>query len=343
MRNMVILLGLATGCVEPPTLEYLPGFDEWRQTPTDQVDILWVVDDSNSMQLEQTLLGTGFTTFAQELEFTNTNFHLGVITTDFDYDDPDRGKLVGETGCPAVIDLNTECANPDNPSEIWDYRNVFINRAQVGTGGSGKEKGLEAARFALSANMTTGANRGFLRPEANLLVVFVSDEEDCSDAGALEGQESEACYTQMEQLTPVGEFVTFFEGLKETPDMVQLSGIVGPEDASSICDETTLPGDRYIEASRLTGGIWGSICETDWSPMLYDLGLNAVGIFETFQMEHGAVPGTLVVKIDGEVVPESELDGYTYDDEAKSITFHGIYVPERGATITAEYDIEPGS
>ncbi|HMV67544.1 MAG TPA: hypothetical protein PKA64_11895 [Myxococcota bacterium] len=343
MLRLIGLLVVLGGCNDIGDFSYLPGYDEWKQTPTDQVDILWVVDNSNSMQLEQTLLGTGFSTFAQELENTNTNFHIGVITTDFDYDDPARGKLIAGLDCPAVIDLDTECANPENPSEIWDYRNVFVNRARVGTGGSGKEKGLEAARFALSANMTTGPNAGFLRPDANLLVVFVSDEDDCSDAGALEGQEAEACYTQEDKLTPVGEFVQFFEGLKRSPDMVQLSAIVGPEGATSICDETTLEGTRYIDVSRLSGGLSGSICETDWSPMLYDLGLNAVGINYTFQMQHGAVPGTLKVFIDGDPVPESGIDGYTYDPEAKSITFWGTYVPERGATISAEYDIEPGT
>jgi len=57
-----------------------------------------------------------------------------------------------------------------------------------GTSGSGEEMGLQAMRLALSApvidedeSVTPPGNKGFLRPGARLLVVIVSDEDDCSD------------------------------------------------------------------------------------------------------------------------------------------------------------------
>jgi hypothetical protein len=302
--------------------------DVWQQTPTDQVDILWVIDNSNSMQLEQSLLSAGFSSFASELEDTNTDFHLGVITTDFEYDSPDRGRLIGD---PPYL-------TPDD-----DYLAEFTERALVGLNGSGKEKGLEAAEYALSPEMSTGLNAGFLRGSANLLVVFVSDEDDCSDEGRLGSADNTACYSDRELLVPVEDYVTRFQALKVSQDQVQIGAIVGPENATAICDDTTLPGKRYIDVARLTGGISGSICETDWSTVLYDLGLNATGIFVTFEMSHGAKPGTLVVEVDGATVPESEFDGYTYDAEARSITFHGLWIPERGASIEATYTVEPGT
>lgn len=320
---------LLAGCVEDPVLEYQRGFDEWQQTPTDQVDILWVVDNSNSMQLEQSLLATGFKSFADELENTNSNFHLGVITTDFDYDDPERGRLLGN---PAVITADTP-----------DYVTVFEERAQVGLNGSNKEKGLEAAEFALSPTMTTGPNAGFLRDDANLLVVIVSDEDDCSDKGSLANEDSEACYSDRDRLVPTGTFVNSFRSLKDRADKVRVSAIVGPENATAICDQSTVPGRRYTEVAQQTQGISGSICETDWSQMLYELGLNAAGIYTTFELSHGAVPGSLEVTVDDIITPESEIDGYTYDGEAFTITFHGTRIPQRGATIVARYDIEPGT
>jgi hypothetical protein len=332
MRRTLGLMGLlvAVGC-DPDfgTFERQKNVDEWQQTPTDQVDILWVVDNSNSMQLEQDLLAAGFSSFAQELEETSTNFHLGVITTDFEYDSPDRGRLIGD---PKFI-------SPDDE----DYEALFIDRARVGLNGSGKEKGLEAADYALSASMSTGFNSGFLRPEANLLIVFVSDEDDCSDEGGLGLADNTACYSDRDKLVPVEEFVQRFQALKPTKDKVQIGAIVGPEDATAICDDTTLPGRRYIDVARFTGGLVGSICDTDWSTFLYDLGLNAAGIFTTFELEHGAEPGTLVVEIDGAVVPEDPFDGYTYDDVALAITFHGLWIPERGATIVARYTIQSGT
>jgi hypothetical protein len=59
---------------------------------------------------------------------------------------------------------------------------------QQGIAGSGQEMGLEAMRLALSDPLLSldpegdpPGNRGLLRPGARLLVVIVSDEDDCSD------------------------------------------------------------------------------------------------------------------------------------------------------------------
>jgi hypothetical protein len=331
MRSSMWLgVALVAGCTNFVPIEKLPGEDVFQQSGTDQVDILFVVDNSNSMALEQDLLASGFASFATELENSNTDFHVGVITTDFDYEDATRGQLVGD---PPIIDRTDP-----------NYLQTFQDRALIGIDGSGKEKGLEAALYALSPLMTTGPNAGFLRDEANLLIIVISDEEDCSDNGALALETSEACYTMQDKLTPVSYFVSGFKGLKPAAsDKVQFSAIVGPENATGICDENSLPGSRYIEVARLMGGLSASICESDWSAILYDLGLNAAGIFTTFELEDAAEVGTIEVKVDGVVVPESEFDGWTYDPVAATITFHGQAIPARGSEITVTYTIASGS
>src|SRR5690606_25028489 len=134
-------------------------------------------------------------------EETGADFHIGVVTTDFEYDSIDRGRLLG---VPPVITKHD------------DYVALFQERALVGIGGSGREKGLQVAEYALSPIMTTGPNAGFLRETANLLVVIVSDEEDCSDRGALgiERGDNTACYSERDKLAPVSSFVTNLRNLK---------------------------------------------------------------------------------------------------------------------------------
>jgi hypothetical protein len=39
----------------------------------------------------------------------------------------------------------------------------------------------------------------------------------------------------------------------------------------------------------------------------------------------------------------SDIDGYTYDGEAHTITFHGIWLPDRGSSVNATYTIEAGT
>lgn len=327
MRTIVALALLLGGCKSDQNVVELTGSDTWYQEPTNQVDILWVVDNSHSMQPHQDNVAEGFAQFIEEIEFTDTDFRLGVITTSFDYDDPDRGKLIGD---PPVITRDD------------DYLNLFRDRVHVGTGGSDKEKGLEATAYALSATMTTGANAGFLREDAFLLIVFVSDENDCSDDGALNNMSAEACYDNDELLVPVTEFVFALTDLKDDPSMIQIGAIVGPEVSEGCLDAK--PGFRYFDVAALMGGVVGNICSTEYDSIMYDLGLNATGVRSTFQLSDPAKEGTLEVFVNEIIVNEdpTQINGWTYDYDTNYLTFWGDSVPERGSTITVNYTIQSG-
>lgn len=299
--------------------------DTFQQAPNNEVDILFVVDDSCSMTEEQDALAAGFTVFAAELEASATAFHLGVITTSFEYDDPTRGRLLGD---PPFL-------TPED-----DYRAEFPIRAQVGIEGADKEKGLEAAAWALSPTMTTGPNAGFLRRDAELLIVFVSDEEDCSDEGALHGHSPDDCYHLRERLAPISTYVDRFQKLKASRDMVQVGAIVGVE--SPPCADS-YPGRRYHQTVAAVGGRVGDICQSDWDGMLGDLGLNATGIRTSFQLTHAPVEDTLVVEVDGEALEPHPSLGWTYDAETWFLHFADAAVPSRGSEIVVTYTIDPSA
>jgi hypothetical protein len=300
--------------------------DSWFQAPNNKVDILWVVDNSCSMGEEQITLATGFTSFVRQMEDSNTDFQIGVISTSFEETDPDRGALIGDPPYLTVDD---------------DYEAEFIERAQLGIDGADKEKGLSAALFALGPAMTSsgGPNSGFVRSEAQLLVVFVTDEEDCSDGGALYGQPAEECYRQEELLIPVNDFVQDFRDLKPKHDMVQAGAIVGVQNAAC---EDAFPGSRYIKTAALLGGLIGDICLDNWSTMLTDLGLNATGIRTSFQTTYLAKPDTLVVTVDEVEIPNDGVSGWTYDEATWFIEFAPSATPGRDAAIVAEYTPQPG-
>jgi hypothetical protein len=301
------------------------GYDQWFQAPNNDVDILWVVDDSCSMSDEQDTLTKGFSSFTHEMAESGTDFHIGLITTSFDYTNTARGMLIGD---PPFLTPND------------DYIHEFALRATVGIDGSDKEKGLEASSYAVSPSITLqGLNEGFIRSNAHLLVVVVSDEDDCSDYAALEGQPPQACYTEDQKLVPVQEIVQDFRALKDDPDDIQIGAIVGQRGSS--CPDV-YPGQRYIEAAAYTGGIVGDICESDWSSLLTELGLNAVGIRTSFQLTASAKLDSLVVSVDGEELEMDERNGWTYDDSTCYITFNGDSVPERDSEIVATYTVQSG-
>lgn len=307
--------------------------DVFYQESSSTVDILWVVDNSMSMVQEQDELAARFQTFIDMMdsEETGIDFHIGVVTTDMDDDNPDRGKLVTDA-------VNAE---PFITRDTPDYVASFQARVRVGDSGSSREQGLEAAWVALTEPMASGPNAGFLREDAVLSIIFVSDEDDCSDRGALpEGSSGDDCYTYRSRLVPIKDYVTDYRTLKQDGSQVVASGIVGPEVIEGC--ENTWPGTRYKAVAESLGGVEGSICEQDFSGIMGDLGLGAAGIRTSFQLSYSAVEETIEVWVDEAVVGSDPTNGWTYDMETDYITFNGTSVPPRDSTITITYEIAAG-
>lgn len=305
--------------------------EEFYQAPVNTVDILWITDNSPSMEDEQASLAAGAQNFIDRLLTINIDFHMGVISTDISTQNPDAGALLGT---PAVLDAT-----------VPDYVHLFQERVKVGTGGDDQEKGLQAAITALTAPKIDVENAGFLREEALLFIAVVSDENDCSDWGEL-GPEStgDDCYSRDEQLTPVSNLVHSISGIKDEASMVILSGIIGP-DADQGCADA-VPGKRYSTAIDKLGGFEGSICETDYSVMMDALGDIASGMRDAFPLEYVPDPSTIEVTVEpvGGVeaaVSEDATNGWTYNEDptAPQILFHGAALPPRGAKIVVDYTI----
>lgn len=328
--SVLMVPSLLLGCNEQGYVR-ATGTDVFEQAPVNLVDILWVMDDSVSMAQEQANLAAGAQDFVNRLLLTDIDFHMGVISTDVGTDNVDAAALIGN---PPVLD-----------GTMSNYVQLFQDRVIVGVEGDDQEKGLQAAVTALTPPMSNTRNAGFLRDEALLFIVIVSDENDCSDWGAL-GPEStgEDCYGEYDLLTPVSDLVRSITDIKGDANRVVLSGIVGP-DAVENC-VNAVPGKRYFTAISMLGGFQGNICDTSYSTMMDSLGEIASGIRDAFALDDVPDPTTITVTVrpvDGieEEVPEDPTAGWTYNDDptAPQILFHGTAVPPRGAEITVEYTI----
>jgi hypothetical protein len=192
--------------------------------------------------------------------------------------------------------------------------------------------------------MVMGSNAGFLRDEALLLLVFVSDENDCSDEGALAEKPASACYDERDLLVPTENYVATFQALKDDPGMVRVGAIVGPKASEGGCEDAS-PGLRYMEVANRMTGLVGDICEAEYDEILYNLGLYAVGIVTEFHLSAPAQPDSIhayVADSDGTEweVNAGELYGWTYDRNGSTVTFHGEAIPPRGSMLTVEYQLE---
>lgn len=170
------------------------------------VDILFVVDNSGSMAEEQANLARNFEQFINELSSSKGNdYRLAIVTTDVDSRGRDGSELTGQVAasfrtaapfglisndtsqCMPIADIKHGCFRGSDAntrvitSAMTQQQQIDTFKANVlvGTCGSGLEQGLEAMKLALSRPSNDCPGQGeFLRPEANLVVVIVSDEED---------------------------------------------------------------------------------------------------------------------------------------------------------------------
>jgi hypothetical protein len=318
----IVLLALI-GCNENG-LTRLDQVDEFTQEGTEQVDILFVVDDSRSMASEQEKVAEGFGDFMAAFVDTGLDFQIGVTTTDLDQSYEGAGRLVG---------------NPPYLGADDDWQGEMGARFQVGVEGSDKERGLEAAWRVLSGE--DSYNDGFLRQAATLAIIFVSDENDCSHEGALSEEAlGSRCYEHDEALVPVTDYIARFRSLKAGNARVIASGILGP-DIQAGC-EGTWPGHRYATVSEHLDGSVGDICDTDYGEIMDIIGSKIIAPATIFPLSELPVEDSITVEIDGEYMVLDPDVGWNYDREDNSVRFDGVYVPPYGTTLEIRYEIAHG-
>jgi hypothetical protein len=243
-----------------------------------KVDLLFVIDNSGSMEDEQANLIASFPGFIDAMRTTldDTNgYNIGVTTSDLYFGDIgdftclQDGALVTRTNGNGAS--NRACgpyaSGKRFMTEADDLADTFACAAQVGISGEGNERPMATAQAAVSNGMVGpgGCNEGFLRDDALLVLVFITDEED--------DHEIDGC-DQLPQDGSPGEPEQWFDGIVAAKDGNEASivvlSLVGPRDGQQCpaldkCDggiEGAEVADRIIDfTERFTHGFVGSVCE----------------------------------------------------------------------------------
>lgn len=304
------------------------------------VDVLWVIDDSGSMGAEQMLLGTGFVSFADRVLELGLDLHLGVTSADPRVT-AEGGRLVGT---PPVMTAQTP-----------NLAATFLLRAMLGTIGGSREAGLESATLALSPALLAGPNAGFLRPEAILAIVFLSDEDDQSlppGAPAPTLTELSDPVWRAANLAPVQDFVDDVLAVKGgDPEKVFVASIVGdpvgnPLDLASTGCADAEGGFRYAAVSEQLGGFWRSICggEMEFRSLLEEIAAGVTPLEPlpaAFATDYPPVPGSVSVSVDGVPVPEDPVAGWQWVP-GTGVVFSEAAIPPSCAQVTIGYRLPPG-
>jgi hypothetical protein len=279
-------------------------------------DILFVVDDSGSMSANQANLATNLDAFINTLVASpvQDDFRIGVTTSSVDEFGGGKSFAGGPSaGVPypagALVAIKTDATGNAIPgSLIYDATRFattggfggnrildkgsptlaadFQTNVRVGTNGSGKEQPFRAARLALSDRLAD-SNAGFLRDGARLAIVFLTDEDDCSDSAAPFATTNDSCHQAATKnanppiLDTVADFASFLSGPVggELRD-VSIGAIAGLDPATLApscgdpalcqdlaCSTASDEADRFAALATALGGTrsqLGSICDASF-------------------------------------------------------------------------------
>jgi hypothetical protein len=275
---------------------------------TGELDVLFMIDNSNSMFEEQASLVAELPRMARALSTGDLDgdgvqdvsaarsIHVGVVSSDMgtggylvptcsesNFGDDGVLRTGGNTairGCmasyPSFLEWDTDSSVFDATASADDFTCV----AALGTGGCGFEQPLAAvlkavtpSTSALTFSMGTRGhadthNSGFLRPDAALAVILLTDEDDCSaidpdlfnqSSARYMGDLNLRCFQFPEALGTTSRYVDGLLALKDDPSRVVFAAISGvPTDLDTSDLSGVLADPRMLQApdpsmpSRLT-------------------------------------------------------------------------------------------
>jgi hypothetical protein len=327
-----------------------------------KIDVLWVIDNSGSMETSQTNLTKSFGSFISSFQEKQYDFHMAVTGTDAwraQYQSNLTNKDVLAKARLGEINFTT---NPltwvtNSGVNIMDrttpnLTQAFITNATQGILGTGDERAFSSFRNFLDYS----GNSNFRRPDAILAIIIVSDEDDYSgntSTPIIQPYRDEVNGDPI--VLPFSSTASDIYNLYRDPrlDTVQsykdyLDGLVGPGNYSvnmiGILDQqckTELNssiaghriGRRYMELADITGGVKTSLC-ANFGESLQLISDKIIRLNGVFKLDREPVVETLKVVVNGTEVPQAPVYGWSYDPATLTITFnHQDVIPKEGDNV----------
>lgn len=243
------------------------------------IDILFVVDNSTSMTLEQEKLGQRLSSFVQSLD--GLDWQIGITTTDVtDGKYGLKGSLINMVGADGYI------LTQDTPNYEEVFKSTVVRQETISCDlvcPSSVEQPLAAAIMAVGKRSLD--NAGFFRRDANLAVIMLSDEDEMSNAPS--------------NATTPDQFVSAMSAAFGNSKKVTVFGIIiQPDDTACYDDQDTYVayGTYVSRLAGLTGGLTGSICDEDYTKNLQNIGERVKELQNEVVLSKEPIEGSLSIQ-----------------------------------------------
>lgn len=282
-------------------------------TYNNKVDIVMIMDNSTSMLQYQNKFANETPGMLSALNRYGLDYHIAVVTTDM-RPNATGGKFVGS---PKYLTNGTS-----------GLTSILQSRVVVGQAGSDLTRGMDSVKTAMSPTYLTGDGAGFFRDDALLAIIVVTNGEDYSSLAA-------------------NDYVNYFNALKPPLDTGARSWTLNFIGVTSISGNCSTSGDfkeaglKYMSIADSSGGVKASICETTLSTAVSNVRARIVEILSAYHLDRVPNLATVVVTLNGAVVPQNATNGWTYDAAQQAIVFHGTYLP--GVNDSVKVDFKPAT
>jgi hypothetical protein len=325
MKKILLILTLLTGCSLEQGINsnqlnqndyagYTPLDPEWKidrvpQAITPEINMLFIIDDSISMQEDQQRLREEMPFMIENIHNANVDYRIGIVTTSSD------GELNDISG-QRWIDRET-------PDPIQ----AFEDASNVGLRGDPLEKGV----YSLYLTLTSDMNTDFFRTGSPIHVIVITDEPDGTFYGTDIPSKQDLWDTIDEHKEEAGGF-TFTSIVMSIAD----TSCIGPWGIQ------VDPSD-YLEITNKYPGVQINLCADDWSESIKVLTDDIKGLGTSFGLSEIPVEDTITVHVEHEDVvffhDDSEWD---YNQNTNSVVFTNT-IPDETSIVIAEYMLRSNS
>ena len=277
------------------------------------LDIMFVVDQSGSMDDDSTAMAASLTDFTNALSSISADWRIAVATYD--------NGLFNQS----FANDTQYWFDATTPNAVDDFEDAVTEGFQDSGYNEDTERLFTIAGRALFETAPGGLNVGWHRDDALLHIIMISDEEEQSpDLGATAFS------------TSAGS-VTFYEGYVDDPAKLVVSTVSNQSGCGTGSPPNfILTGARYLEIAGLTTGLSFDICASAWGTQMASLGDRTRPETVVPLADVDVDTNTLAVTVDGSPLTDAD---YTYDAGTNAITLVTPATP--GASVVVSYDRLP--
>ncbi|WP_413557837.1 hypothetical protein [Bdellovibrio sp. HCB209] len=234
------------------------------------IDILFVVDNSPSMLEEQANMSSKINGFMNLV--SGLNWQVALTTTDPRVNTLDSSKVNQPWGDGQFRPMLNQIFLKKGDVSDSAAQTALAEAIKVGANGSGDERPINNIYRA----MERSENAGFFRQNSNLVIVVISDEDECSNGQC----PSSAADTKK---SVPANLVSFVQSKFGGEKVMMVDSIVkAPSDASC---STAAYAPTLTSLANITGGIVGSVCASDYTSILSNAGNAAVSLTRSISLQ----------------------------------------------------------